>query len=148
MLGLPASSLAKGGAAHAGGGRDADTLTAARRRELHEPFLGTAGPRLPGLLLMLHLVSYRRGRWRLSPPAWLLTLPLLIDGVQWIVRVVVGWQSGEILVGLTDTNAVMPVGATVPSLRVSGIPLTPCPFVYQGKPWDKSGKHHRRRVPS
>ena len=61
MLGLPASSPAKGGADHAGGGRDTDTLATAGRRVLNEPILGTTGPRLPGLLLMLHMFSYLRG---------------------------------------------------------------------------------------
>ena len=37
--------------------------------------------------------------------------------------VVVGWRLGEILVGLFGTDAVTPVGAAVPSSRVSDIPL-------------------------
>ena len=91
------------------------------RRELNEPILGTTGPRLPGLLLMLHLFSYRRGGdCPLPRGCWLYRSSLMeCDGSS---GVVVGWQSGEILVGLTDTDAVMPIGAIVPSLRVLDIP--------------------------
>ena len=49
--------------------------------------------------------------------------------------VVVGWQSGEIFVGLTETDAMMPMCAIVPSLRVLGIP----PSRTRGNPGTSSG---------
>jgi hypothetical protein len=38
-------------------------------------------------------------------------------------EVVVFWGSGEIPVGLFGTDAVTPMGATIPSCRASGVPL-------------------------
>jgi hypothetical protein len=57
-----------GGVARTGDGLDGDMLTAARRREFHEP-VGSAGPEGPGLLLLRRPVGYRLWRWRSCPPA-------------------------------------------------------------------------------
>nr|XP_020167484.1 translation initiation factor IF-2-like [Aegilops tauschii subsp. strangulata] len=63
-----------------GGCGDGDTSTAAQQRVLHEPLLGSAGPRGPGTLPLSRPVGDRRWRWRLSPPAWLLSLALVVPG--------------------------------------------------------------------
>jgi hypothetical protein len=44
--------------------------------------------------------------------------------------------SGEISVGLADTDAVTPLGAIFPSRRALGETFLPCPCAYRGKPQD------------
>jgi hypothetical protein len=77
--GVTVSSPAVGGVARVGDGRDGGTPTAVRRRELQEP-AGLAGPRRPGLLVMLRAVGGRcsaapRSQLSLVDPAGLATLP-------------------------------------------------------------------------